>query len=60
MKADIEEGDSPKVLPTEPSEGVVDEELAEPGAKPAGQSEDGDDSGDRERDIYSEAVLACE
>ncbi|KAG5948776.1 ribonucleotide-diphosphate reductase subunit rnr1 [Claviceps pazoutovae] len=60
MKADVEDGDSPKVLPTEPSGKVKEEELVEPGAKREGQSEDGDvDSGERERDIYSEAVLAC-
>ncbi|KAG5918307.1 ribonucleotide-diphosphate reductase subunit rnr1 [Claviceps capensis] len=60
MKADVEDGDSPKVLPTEPSGKVKEEELVEPGAKRERQSEDGDvDSGERERDIYSEAVLAC-
>lgn len=61
MKADVDEGDSPKVLPTEPSEKVKEEELADPATKgKTDQSEDKDeDSEERERDIYSDAVLAC-
>ncbi|CEJ80005.1 Putative Ribonucleoside-diphosphate reductase [[Torrubiella] hemipterigena] len=55
MKADADEGDSPKVLASDPSEKVEGgEELA------TKQSEDKDsDNEERERDIYSEAVLAC-
>ncbi|KAH7157006.1 ribonucleotide reductase [Dactylonectria macrodidyma] len=57
IKADVEEGDSPKTLPTEPAEKVKDEELS---LKKSNQSEDQDkDSEERERDIYSDAVLAC-
>lgn len=57
MKADVEEGDSPKTLPTEPTEKIKDEELS---LKKSNQSEDQDeDSEERERDIYSDAVLAC-
>jgi ribonucleoside-diphosphate reductase subunit M1 len=60
MKADVEEGDSPKVLPTEPTGAIKDEELPAAGVKKDGQSEDKDeDSEERERDIYSDAVLAC-
>ncbi|ATY66398.1 ribonucleoside-diphosphate reductase large chain [Cordyceps militaris] len=57
MKADVEDGDSPKVLATEPIE-QVDEELTE-GKRTSDQDEDGDDNKNRERDIYSEAVVAC-
>lgn len=60
IKADAEEGDSPKVLAAEPAE-IEDEELAEPGSELVeGQSEDKDKaSEERERDIYSEAVVVC-
>ncbi|KAK8086678.1 ribonucleotide reductase [Apiospora phragmitis] len=61
FKADVEEGESPKALPTEPAEKVKDE--SEPvlqGKKTPGQEEDkGDESKEREFDIYNEAVLAC-
>jgi ribonucleoside-diphosphate reductase subunit M1 len=56
MKADIDEGDSPKVLPTEPSDTVKEEELSK---KPDQTEDKNDDSEERERDIYSDAVLAC-
>ncbi|KAI8670975.1 ribonucleotide-diphosphate reductase subunit rnr1 [Fusarium falciforme] len=57
IKADPEEGDSPKALPTEPAEKVKEEELS---LKKSEQSEDQDkDSEERERDIYSDAVLQC-
>ncbi|KZZ98594.1 ribonucleoside-diphosphate reductase large chain [Moelleriella libera RCEF 2490] len=60
IKADVDEGDSPKVLPTEPSEVAGGQELAESSGERAEQSEDAaSDSGERERDIYSDAVLAC-
>ncbi|KAK6845445.1 ribonucleoside-diphosphate reductase large chain [Apiospora arundinis] len=61
FKADVEEGESPKALATEPAEKVKDE--AEPvlqGKKTPGQEEDtGEESKEREFDIYNEAVLAC-
>ncbi|KAM3550069.1 hypothetical protein MY1884_003532 [Beauveria asiatica] len=57
MKADVDDGDSPKVLATEPSE-LVDDELAE-GKRTSNQDEDGEGNEGRERDIYSEAVVAC-
>ncbi|KAF4988488.1 hypothetical protein FGRMN_9739 [Fusarium graminum] len=57
IKADVEEAESPKALPTEPAEKVQEEEL---GVKKNPQTEDEDkDNEDRERDIYSEAVLQC-
>ncbi|KAM5351910.1 hypothetical protein ACJ41O_004633 [Fusarium nematophilum] len=57
IKADAEEGDSPKALATEPAEKVKEEELS---LKKSEQDEDQDkDSEERERDIYSDAVLAC-
>ncbi|KAH9908149.1 ribonucleoside-diphosphate reductase large chain [Xylariomycetidae sp. FL2044] len=63
FKADIEEGDSPKALPTEPLEKPKEEELPEAaleGKKTASQEEDKDDkSKEREYDIYADAVLAC-
>ena len=61
IKADANDGDSPKVLATEPTDNVNEEELADPEAKPSDdQIEDGDKtSEERERDIYSDAVLAC-
>lgn len=60
MKADVADGDSPKVLATDPGDKVEDEEEEQPAdseKKPSNQSED--EGEDRERDIYSEAVLAC-
>ncbi|KAK0704747.1 ribonucleotide reductase [Lasiosphaeris hirsuta] len=62
FKADVEEGDSPKTLPTEPAEKIKAESIGEPvlNGKKEGQSEDKEDvSKEREADIYSEAVLAC-
>ncbi|KAF4983002.1 hypothetical protein FDECE_17403 [Fusarium decemcellulare] len=57
IKADVEEGESPKALPTEPVEKIKEEELS---LKKSDQSEDQDkDSEERERDIYSDAVLQC-
>lgn len=60
FKADVEEGDSPKALPTEPVEKPKLESIGSPaldGKKDAEDDEDG--SKEREVDIYSEAVLAC-
>ena len=61
MKADVNEGDSPKALPTEPTDKIEEESLPESGIKAkSDQAEDKDgDSEGRERDIYSEAVLEC-
>ncbi|KAH8175673.1 ribonucleotide reductase, barrel domain-containing protein [Sarocladium implicatum] len=61
MKADVNEGDSPKALPTEPTDKIEEEALPESGIKgKSDQVEDKDgDSEGRERDIYSEAVLEC-
>lgn len=58
IKADVDEGDSPKVLASEPNGKTVEEEsLPEPASQ---QEEDkGDESAAREGDIYSDAVLAC-
>lgn len=61
FKADQEEGESPKALPTEASEepGKI-EELPDPAHAAKNQSEDQDkESKEREFDIYNEAVLAC-
>jgi ribonucleoside-diphosphate reductase subunit M1 len=57
IKADVEEGASPKVLAAEPNGKPAEEELTVPANK---QNEDeGDESTTRESDIYSDAVLAC-
>ncbi|KAF2142644.1 uncharacterized protein K452DRAFT_270465 [Aplosporella prunicola CBS 121167] len=62
FKADVAEGDSPKLLSTDPTDAVPkEEELPSPREpKPAGQEEDVEgDSNDREGDIYADAVLQC-
>jgi ribonucleoside-diphosphate reductase subunit M1 len=62
IKADVDDGDSPKTLPTEPSEKIKLEELPDPAmdTKKSPQVEDTEDqSMERELDIYSEAVLEC-
>ncbi|KAK9800947.1 putative Ribonucleoside-diphosphate reductase [Seiridium cardinale] len=64
FKADLEEGESPKALPTEPAEKPNKiEELPDPAIASKNaplQSEDSDKvSKEREYDIYNEAVLAC-
>jgi ribonucleoside-diphosphate reductase subunit M1 len=59
FKADTEEGESPKLLTTEPPVGTPqnEEELFEPKKK---QEEDVEDtSNDREGDIYADKVLQC-
>lgn len=56
LEAASESGSSPKTLAAEPAGKAQDEELGQK----KGQDEDQDkDSEERERDIYSEAVLAC-
>lgn len=57
FKADQDEGESPKVLPTEPAKDVADEEALDSKSKDA--EDDEAESKKREMDIYSEAVLAC-
>lgn len=56
MKADVPEGDSPKVLAADPSDKPKLEELDEEKKSPEDKDEE---SEERERDIYSDAVLAC-
>lgn len=61
FRADVEEGESPKSLATEPS--ILPpkvEELPEPAVKSPNQEEDKtEESEEREHDIYAEAVLEC-
>lgn len=62
FKADVDEGGSPRTLPTEPTEKPKLEQIGSPAleAKKEGQSEDTEKvSKERELDIYSEAVVAC-
>ncbi|RYP54222.1 hypothetical protein DL768_001001 [Monosporascus sp. mg162] len=63
FKADVDEGESPKALPTEPTETIKSEELPDPaldGNKSPAQDEDkAEKSKEREYDIYADAVLAC-
>ncbi|KAF2690834.1 hypothetical protein K458DRAFT_326754 [Lentithecium fluviatile CBS 122367] len=58
IKADVEEGESPKVLAAEPNGKPVEEE-ALPGSAVKQEEDKGDESTSREADIYSDAVLAC-
>jgi ribonucleoside-diphosphate reductase subunit M1 len=60
--ADIEEGDSPEVLPTDGLDVIPkQDQLPDPAqkAEKKDQAEDGKESDDREGDIYAEAALAC-
>ena len=68
IPADVDEGDSPRALATEPTEPIVkDEQLPEPALQPNGeetrqpkQEEDEKEvSEDREGDIYAQKMLAC-
>ncbi|RYP05614.1 hypothetical protein DL764_003675 [Monosporascus ibericus] len=63
FKADVDEGESPKALPTEPTETIKSEELPDSaldGNKSPAQDEDkAEKSKEREYDIYADAVLAC-
>lgn len=56
FKADIDEGDSPKVLAAEPVEPLTKEALPESALK---QEEDTEVSEAREGDIYAQKVLQC-
>jgi ribonucleoside-diphosphate reductase subunit M1 len=61
FKADVDEGDSPKTLPTEPAEKAKGEDIGSPVLNAKKDAEDKEDESKvREADIYSEAVLACE
>jgi ribonucleoside-diphosphate reductase subunit M1 len=59
FKADIEEGDSPKLLSSDPtnSEPVEEEILSKPAIKQDEDSED--ENAARDGDIYADAALAC-
>lgn len=62
FKADVDEGESPKTLATEPTTSMAEEEaLPDPAINDAKkQEEDAEsESTDREGDIYAEAVLQC-
>ncbi|KAH6620675.1 ribonucleoside-diphosphate reductase large chain [Chaetomium sp. MPI-SDFR-AT-0129] len=60
FKADVDEGDSPKTLPTEPTDKPKAADIGSPVLNSKKDSEDKEeDSKERELDIYSEAVLAC-
>ncbi|KAI6357026.1 ribonucleotide-diphosphate reductase subunit rnr1 [Pyricularia grisea] len=57
FKADQDEGESPKALPTEPTKSVDEEEALD--SKKTDTEDNESESKEREMDIYSEAVLAC-
>ncbi|KAJ4306680.1 ribonucleotide-diphosphate reductase subunit rnr1 [Collariella sp. IMI 366227] len=59
FKADVEEGDSPKTLPTEPADKPKLEAIGSPALDGKTEEDKEDESKEREMDIYSEAVLAC-
>jgi ribonucleoside-diphosphate reductase subunit M1 len=59
FKADIEEGDSPKLLSSDPTNSapVEEEALSKPAIKQDEDSED--ENAARDGDIYADAALAC-
>ena len=59
FQADAEEGDSPKVLATDPVNLPSKQELPEPMENGVKQEEDTEESKDREGDIYAQKVLQC-
>ncbi|KAL2059285.1 hypothetical protein ABVK25_000577 [Lepraria finkii] len=59
FKADVDEGDSPKVLATDPIDLPSRENFPEPMANGVKQEEDTEDSDTREGDIYAQKVLQC-
>ncbi|KAK4101873.1 hypothetical protein N658DRAFT_495803 [Parathielavia hyrcaniae] len=61
FKADVDEGDSPKALPTEPADSQPKlEAIGSPALDAKKDAEDKEEESKvRELDIYSEAVLAC-
>ncbi|PSN63932.1 hypothetical protein BS50DRAFT_576563 [Corynespora cassiicola Philippines] len=58
FKADVPEGESPKLLSTEP-EGKPEEEEALPEPRTKQEEDKDDDNAARDGDIYADAVLAC-
>ena len=59
FKADIDEGESPRTLATEPTGTPKEEEaLPEPALNGVAKQEEDADT-DREGDIYAQKVLAC-
>ena len=59
FQADSEEGDSPKVLATDPVDLPSKQELPEPMENEVKQEEDTEESENREGDIYAQKVLQC-
>ena len=60
FKADVEDGESPKLLSAEGEIETPPERLPDPVLKSVAQEEDAEaDSKNREGDIYADAVLAC-
>ncbi|KAK7550853.1 ribonucleotide reductase [Phyllosticta citricarpa] len=60
FKADVADGDSPKLLSTDPtSEVPKEEELRTPAQKNTDDEDQEKESGNREYDIYADAVLQC-
>ena len=60
FKADVEEGESPKILSADASaEKAVLEDEALPAAAVKQEEDKDDDSTARDGDIYADAVLAC-
>ncbi|RYO83611.1 hypothetical protein DL766_006460 [Monosporascus sp. MC13-8B] len=62
FKADVDEGESPKALPTEPTETKVEElpdSALDSNKSPAQDEDKAEKSKEREYDIYADAVLAC-
>ena len=59
FKADLSEGESPKLLTTEPNGKISEEELSLGKENKKTQEEDEENSQNREKDIYAEKVLAC-
>ena len=60
FQADIDEGDSPKLLSAEGSNNILQDTLPEPIVTSVSQQEDAEEhTKNREDDIYADAVLAC-
>jgi ribonucleoside-diphosphate reductase subunit M1 len=59
FKADLPEGESPKLLTTEPNGKIAEDELTLGKENKKVQEEDEENSEDREKDIYAEKILAC-
>jgi ribonucleoside-diphosphate reductase subunit M1 len=61
FKADVKEGDSPKQLASRPNESIPGKvkELDESKSDDSQDEDHGDENGEREVDIYADAVLSC-